>query len=218
MTDHIDTAAERANLKWLEGNAFFACMVDDCAMERSFPASDMLLVKGTGDLICDECASEDDLPRHDLTPFRPFDRIHRLLDTLDAERARAEKAEAERDTALARLAAAQRETAWQCASTVYNYGQGAPYDQRDSITALSISLRALPIDPDAEAALQRVVDAAVQDERERIAGELGNEADLNPCTEDSAVIRGCAQLVKANFSHDAAEALDAHKRPESRHE
>ena len=123
MTDRIDTAAERANLKWLEGNAFFACMVDDCAIERSFPASDMLLVKGTGDLICDECASEDDLPRDDLTPFRPFDRIHRLLDALDAERARAEKAEA----ALQRAVDAARLEGWRAgrdAAAVAARGEG----------------------------------------------------------------------------------------------
>lgn len=45
------------------------------------------------------------------------------------------------------------------------------------------------------------------EERERIAKALEDEADLTPCEEDAKVVRGCAALVRADFSYDEAERL-----------
>lgn len=46
---------------------------------------------------------------------------------------------------------------------------------------------------------------AVKGERERIADALEGEADVCPCSEDAVVIRGNAELVRANFSHEDAD-------------
>jgi hypothetical protein len=46
-------------------------------------------------------------------------------------------------------------------------------------------------------------------ERERIAAALEQEADLTLCDEDAKVVRGCAWLVRANFSYGEADRLEA---------
>lgn len=50
---------------------------------------------------------------------------------------------------------------------------------------------------------------AVVAERERIAAALDNEADMTPCAEDAMVVRNCANLVRADFDHERAEAIAA---------
>lgn len=118
---------------------------------------------------------------------------HRLLDALDAERARAEKAEAERDQYLAQLAAPLN-----CDDGVLyqamNDGYGRYKDfKRDVLAAFRPA-------PNAEAALQRVVD------------ETWNDA-----VEAAARVQDIAHQEGANAAgqHYAILAL---KRPEASHE
>lgn len=49
----------------------------------------------------------------------------------------------------------------------------------------------------------------VTEERNRIADALDFEASVCPCEEDAAVIRSCANLVRADFSYEQAEANEA---------
>lgn len=86
------------------------------------------------------------------------DAIATLANALDTERARAEKAEAERDQALARLAAVQDRMRTSAAMHVLSASL-CPRNLEADRSYLVNKIRALPIDPDAEAALQRVVDA-----------------------------------------------------------
>jgi hypothetical protein len=46
-------------------------------------------------------------------------------------------------------------------------------------------------------------------EAERIAVALDYEASVCPCAEDAKVIASCATLVRANFSYDEAERIEA---------
>ena len=78
-------------------------------------------------------------------------------------------------------------------------------------------IAAAPALRDTVAALADLADAQAQEiaelrealagERERIASNLDTEADVTPCAEDAAVVRSCARLVRADFSHEAADAL-----------
>ncbi|MEF2073536.1 ParB/RepB/Spo0J family partition protein [Consotaella aegiceratis] len=61
---------------------------------------------------------------------------------------------------------------------------------------------ALP--PDTAAKIAR----ARADERQRIARQIEEEADVTPCQEDANVTRGLATLVRAGFSYDDAERLE----------
>ena len=49
-------------------------------------------------------------------------------------------------------------------------------------------------------------------ERDRIAISLEQEAEMTPCAEDASVVRGCARLIRADFSYDDADA-DADDQP-----
>jgi hypothetical protein len=53
------------------------------------------------------------------------------------------------------------------------------------------------------------LDAAVLAERERIARAVDYEAEVCPCEEDAKVLRGTSRLIRANFSYDDAERLEA---------
>lgn len=57
--------------------------------------------------------------------------------------------------------------------------------------------------------LQAAYDRGKADERERIARAIDAEADVTPDREDRAVTRGLAWLVRADFSYEDAERLEA---------
>lgn len=73
--------------------------------------------------------------------------------------------------------------------------------------ALRDTVAALADLADAQAQENEALEAALRGERERIASALDAEADTTPCPEDAAVVRGCARLIRADFSYDAADAL-----------
>ena len=52
-----------------------------------------------------------------------------------------------------------------------------------------------------------LVAAAVKAERDRIVEGLRYEAEVLPCEEDAAVIKGCADLICAGFSYEDAEKM-----------
>lgn len=108
-------------------------------------------------------------------------RYTRACQMLDRTHARAEKAETERDTigmevgrltaergqALALLAVVQQETIERCAKAM-NPMLRSMLDRRQA----QVIIRALPIDPDAEAALKRMLDAEWNKAVEACAVEL----------------------------------------------
>lgn len=57
--------------------------------------------------------------------------------------------------------------------------------------------------------LQAAYDRGKADERDRIARAIDAEADVTPDHEDQAVTRGLAWLVRADFSYEDAERLEA---------
>jgi hypothetical protein len=58
-------------------------------------------------------------------------------------------------------------------------------------------------------------EAAVLAERERIAHALEAEADMGDCSEDNMVMRDAAWLVRADFSYDEVERLQAKSEAEA---
>jgi hypothetical protein len=63
-----------------------------------------------------------------------------------------------------------------------------------------------PITDETTAAL---IATAVAAERERIIQGIEDEADVTPCLEDANVVRRIALLVRADFSYDRVEELEA---------
>lgn len=122
------------------------------------------------------------------------------LDTLRDEISRLT---AERDQALARLAAAQLDTVERCAALLIELGHVS-----ESGETLAKEVRGLRLAPDAEAALQRVVDAA----REELVRDLlaRHEAEMR------AKFRNPAD--HTSKWTQAANAIRALKRPEASHE
>lgn len=59
------------------------------------------------------------------------------------------------------------------------------------------------------ATLRARLETVEAETRERIAAALDEEADLIPCAEDAMVTRSNARLVRANFSYEDAERLEA---------
>lgn len=89
-----------------------------------------------------------------------------MAGVIDGWKNRAEKAEAERDQALARAAAAAMEMRDRASDYVQSHNQsGVTYNW----SGMAETIRAIPINPDAEAALKRAVDAAVLVERQACA-------------------------------------------------
>lgn len=58
-------------------------------------------------------------------------------------------------------------------------------------------------------ALRARLETVEAETRERIAAALDEEADLIPCAEDAMVTRSNARLIRANFSYEDAERLEA---------
>lgn len=162
MTDHIDTAQERKKLAGLTGftpgpwyagqpehaNGWWIVATDpehfDCidgSGDGGFYEQEARLIAAAPDLLAT---------------------VHRLLDALDAMQARTEKAEAGRDQALARLAAAYEATA-----VATELAWHDPESEESPAFQVSVIRNLTPAD--AEAALQRVVDAAWNDAIEAAA-------------------------------------------------
>jgi hypothetical protein len=55
----------------------------------------------------------------------------------------------------------------------------------------------------------RAIEAAVAEERERIACALDYQGDIAPCSEDGSVFKSAAQLVRADFSYEKADRIEA---------
>lgn len=93
MTDHIDTAAEREKLAAILSETYLRC--ESCNEDMNCHDPSVMWLHH-GKPICDDCADESEIRAEELDSAPDPVRVaHRLLDALDAERARAEKAEAE---------------------------------------------------------------------------------------------------------------------------
>lgn len=151
-TDTTDPiAAARAVL---ENDLSIMLLCEKCPEECScYPPADMWRRRDNGDLICEGCAETADMPVEDLHHApRPDHVIRALLVALEAERARAGDAEAERDQALAWLAAAHREAIERCAALLIELGYVS-----ESGETLANEVRGLRVDPDAQAALNKLL-------------------------------------------------------------
>lgn len=233
MTDHIDTAAERAKLEGLADHRpgpWYAGQPEDAhgwwIVSADPEHYENLDASGDGGF-CE--------PEARLIAAAPdlLATVHRLLDALDAERARAEKAEterdewkdeyqaaerllyryknaatnrqAERDQALARLAMAYEVAAQDVEEWREEDGETA-YD------AIAGSIRALT-PADAEAALQRVVDAAVRVKIDHIA----SEEFLRPLIVEQSAGEWSDKMIDEDVSAFSS-AIRALKRPEASRE
>ena len=74
-------------------------------------------------------------------------------------------------------------------------------DQPQTTTAIELN--------DENVALAQMIAAAVAAERERIIRGIMDAADATPCLADANVLRGIALLVRANFSYERADELEA---------
>lgn len=230
MTDHINTAAEREKLAALSGftpgpwEPFFGeayrVRADgmNIATAHFVTLLDRIPTKQVAVNVCLLAAAPDLLTT-----------VHRLLDALDAERARAEKAEGERDRALARLAVAYESAEELCKRRYHDYAQMVANAERSgpshpeyicdstyhhwsgrSSAYYEVATDIRKLTPAAaEAALQRVVNAAWNAAVEAAAQACALMPTALPASPRMAFEAG----LSACESH-----IRALKRPEASHE